>query len=222
MNSIHITDWAGLLEWSFCFFAICLFAWAFLRNAIVHALRGLGWMRGPANREEIAHAIKVKERLMDLSKKPNGSGEWGKARLFGAWIAGVLMTVAVTAVFTVKHDREIKRLQLENQQLKMELSVSPDTYTWFEVLRVYDAWDFQLQFINGGNPFDIHFDHDGSELKLGWDEGMIVESMTFRPTSTGNTVAAHNLGMRIHRNTATGKFIDYRSAAWITTMQSQR
>src|ERR1700723_1775273 len=121
MNSIHITDWAGLLEWSFCFFAICLFAWAFLRERIIAVLRGLGWMRGPANREEIAHAIKVKERLMDLSKKPNGSGEWGKARLFGAWITGVLMTVVFTAALTVKHEKVIKSQQVEITSQRVEI-----------------------------------------------------------------------------------------------------
>jgi hypothetical protein len=91
-----------------------------------------------------------------------------------------------------------------------QLAQTRDTYTWLKVLKVYDSWDFKVQFIAGGEPFDMHFLHDGSDLKLGWDEGMIIEYVTFEMRPKGLTVAQKNLGMQVHRNVATSKFIDWR------------
>lgn len=87
---------------------------------------------------------------------------------------------------------------------------STETYTWVKVLRVYDAWDFQGQFVSGGNPFLLKFVHDGSEKKLGLDEGMILEVLKFEKKADGLSVADDHLGVVVHRNPQTSKFIDWR------------
>lgn len=91
-----------------------------------------------------------------------------------------------------------------------QIARSTETYTWFKVVKVYDPWDFEVQFISGGNPFKMTFVHDGSESKLGWDEGMIIESLKFEKKAAGMSVASDKLGMRVHRNPDTGKFVDFR------------
>jgi hypothetical protein len=101
-----------------------------------------------------------------------------------------------------------------------------DTWTDVAVLKVYDPWDFLCQFMQDdkpyGEPFKMTFAHDGSDLKLGLDPGMEIKRIKFANTPHGMSVAASSLGVVIHRDPATGKFIDFRGEAWTTTTQSQR
>jgi|HubBroStandDraft_5_1064220.scaffolds.fasta_scaffold282428_4 hypothetical protein len=90
-----------------------------------------------------------------------------------------------------------------------EVARSTETYTWFKVIKVYDPLDFQVQFLNGGDPFLMKFVDDGSDKKLGWDEGMVIKYVTFEKTSRGMSVARDKLGMEVLRKTDS-KFVDYR------------
>lgn len=87
---------------------------------------------------------------------------------------------------------------------------STETYTWMKVLKVYDPWDFQGQFMAGGQPFILRFMHDGSDKKLGLDEGMILEVLKFEKKPDGLSVADDHLGVIVHRDPTTSKFIDFR------------
>jgi hypothetical protein len=89
-------------------------------------------------------------------------------------------------------------------------SRNTEVYTWVKVLKVYDAWNFQGQFAAGGNPFKLHFAHDGPDKKLGLDEGMTLELLKFEKKQDGLSVADDSLGVIVHRDKA-GKFIDWRA-----------
>jgi hypothetical protein len=86
-----------------------------------------------------------------------------------------------------------------------------DRYDWVRVLQRYNDWDYQMQFVEGGPPFTKIFCHDGSENKLDLDPGMTLEYMIFVEHKDCTSVAAKNLGIKVHRDRVTGKFVDWRA-----------
>lgn len=128
-------------------------------------------------------------------------------RGYGMFLSIIIVSWGMTGWLALRDHRQISTLELK--LAKYEATI-PDTWTGFNVLEVYDPWNFKVQWVRGGNPFDIKFKHDGSELKLGWDVGMTIESIKFVNTPEGMSIAAHNLGMSVRRYPHSPKFIDWR------------
>lgn len=123
----------------------------------------------------------------------------GMSRPMTPLLLAALTLPSVTLGFAVGYEaREVQQAR------------NTEFYAMFKVLRVYDPWDFQVQFVNGGDPFLMKFVHDGSENKLGWDEGMIIKYIKFEKKAGGMSVADDHLGMEVLRQKDSPKFIDFR------------
>jgi hypothetical protein len=153
-------------------------------------------------------ALEAKRRLLSQIQHDRTQGRpSGYARLFGTFLSVLIVSWVMTGWLAVRDHRQIATLEIK--LAKYEATV-PDTWTNFNVLTVYDPWNFQVQWASGGPPFDIKFKHDGSELKLGWDVGMTITLLKFVNTPEGMSVAAHNLGMIVRRYPHSPKFVDWR------------
>lgn len=193
---LEVVGWLG------DFVGLCLgllVAWKLSKNRLRKYAKRLGY---PRNRE-ITEARAAREELR-RNIPPRGA-----ARTFGIFVSGALVTLALTAILAIHDNQEIVKLRSQLQN-----TAKYDTWTDVNVLQVYDSWDFLCQFTeNGkpyGEPFEMKFAHDGSELKLGLDPGMRIKRIKFENKPDGMSVAKGVLGIVIHRDPATGKFIDFR------------
>jgi hypothetical protein len=196
-----------------CACGALLVAWKLLRREWTNFVRKAELTRA---RETVEHFKRI--------TRPRGV-----ARPLTPFLLLCLTAPSVGAGFVAGYyAREMKQAKLEEQKARAEAEsarkrlANTETYTWFKVLDVYDHWGFKVQFLAGGAPFDMKFLHDGSDLKLGWDPGMIVESCTFLKTFDGLTVADDDLGMTVWRYPNSHEFVDYRKVNYNELLASNR
>jgi len=193
-----ITTTAGWLEYSCCAFGALLLVWRILRK------RWTNFSRKSGNSQVRS----------DFTR--------GVARpLTSLALLAVAFPSATMGYVAGYYSRDAKLAKLESGKAIAKVN-NTETYTWFKVIAVYDHWGFKVQFLSGGEPFDMRFLHDGSDLKLGWDPGMIVESCTFEKTFDGLTVADDRLGMTVWRYPNSPKFVDYREVNYRDLLASNK
>lgn len=210
MSLISISAAVGELGQCAGLFFASSVVWRLSKSPIRRYAKKLGWMPRHQTTDDERKGRELIARMKELTRPPEGhSRSRGMARMFGMFMAALLVSWALTAVLAVHDNQEINSLRHQLQG-----AAKFDTWTDVAVLQVYDSWNFLCQFTQDGKPygepFKMSFAHDGSELKLGLDPGMMVKRLKFQNTPQGMSVAGSALGVVIHRNPATGKFIDFR------------
>jgi len=223
---VSLTRLVGLLGWLVgCYYAL-LIGLKLSKSRWAKYFPGL---RSSTEKTEIeleqAHAIRerLEEQIRHDSHSDSNKGRLGFAKLFGTFLSILVVSWAMMGWLAVRDHQTIKSQAVEITTLKFRLAryeaTTPDVYTEFNVLAVYDPWDYQVQFSSGGDPFVMKFSHDGSEGKIGWDVGMHIKYLKYVTKPDGLSVAARNLGMEVLREKNSPHFVDWRKTSWTTPRQ---